>query len=196
MTKDWTSGQLNALVKKVGGEKIARGILDGTVQFTVTEQKHLVHHNTIDLPELSKTFNPQEYYRNRTGLYVWDGFTDNILSVAKKTKKVSARKIVSYNLMKASNDAEICIELPENYVWEDASEFCAHLANMIDGQPNGKEGNFLSNGYTNIFYVCGKDNEVFAVHLSWVADGREWRVLAYRLVADRWGVGRRAFSCN
>lgn len=33
--KDWTQGELNALVKKLGGEKVARGILDGTVRFTV-----------------------------------------------------------------------------------------------------------------------------------------------------------------
>lgn len=38
MTKDWTQGDLNAVVKKIGGEKIARGILDGTVKFTVVDK--------------------------------------------------------------------------------------------------------------------------------------------------------------
>ena len=36
MTKDWTQGELNALVKKLGGEQVARGILSGTVKFTVS----------------------------------------------------------------------------------------------------------------------------------------------------------------
>jgi len=35
MTQDWTTGQLNALVKNLGGDKIARGINDGTVKFVV-----------------------------------------------------------------------------------------------------------------------------------------------------------------
>ena len=196
LTKEWTSGQLNELVKKVGGEKIARGILDGTVRFTVTEQKHPTYNLAIDLPELFKTFNPYEYYRNLGGLYVLDGFTNNILSVAKKIKKVPARKIVSYNLVKASLDAEIRAELPEHHVWEEASEFCAHLAELIDNQPNGKEGDLLSNGSANIFYVRGKGGRVFTVGLYWLADDRRWRVGAGWLGVARWRVGYRAFSCN
>ncbi len=37
LTKDMTQGDLNAVIKKIGGLKVARGILDGTVKFTVTE---------------------------------------------------------------------------------------------------------------------------------------------------------------
>ena len=39
MTKDWTQGESNALVKKLGGDKVARGILNDTVKFTVVEME-------------------------------------------------------------------------------------------------------------------------------------------------------------
>lgn len=35
ITQNWTSGQLNALVKKIGGEEVARGILDGSLVFKI-----------------------------------------------------------------------------------------------------------------------------------------------------------------
>ncbi len=159
-------------------------------------EKHLASHGVIDLLEHSKTFNPHEYYQNRKGLYVWDGFINNILSVAKEMEKVSARECTSHNLVKASNDAEIRDELPESHVWEDASEFCGHLAGMIDCQPKGKEGNLLSNGYANLFYVRGKNVEVFAVYVFWYDDVRDWSLNAYLLDADRWSADLCAFSCN
>lgn len=153
------------------------------------ERKHAI-------PERRSPFDPREFFKTRTGLYVWDGFRDRILAATKEVQAVPAVEIKSFDLSKDANDAEIRGKLPQDHIFEDVSTFCALLAGMIEGQPNGKKGDLLANGYANIFYVCGESGAVFAVDVRWVSDYRKWRVGVSPLFDDRWGAGDRAFSRN
>jgi hypothetical protein len=93
------------------------------------------------------------------------------------------------------NDTEVCKELGDNYVFE-ASEGGVVIAEMINRQPNGEDGDLVNDGKANIFYVHGKDVEVFAVYVYWHAGVRSWFVHASRLDDYRWNAGYRAFSRN
>lgn len=159
--------------------------------------KHLLRRrNDVSLPASSETFDPNVSFQTRPGLYVWDEFRNRIVAATKTIRSVAETKIGSFDLVIASNDAEIRAELPENHVFENPSEFCARLAGMIQHQANGQAGELLSNGYANIFYVLGQNGEVFDVFVVWSADDREWSVSTYELDVLRWNAGRRAFSSN
>lgn len=146
----------------------------------------------IRLPVRIEPFDPREFFRTREGLLVSDSFWDLILLVAKLTSSIPETILTLFDLVRVASDAEICAELPERHIFE-ASTFCSYLAGIIFPQLNGKPGNLLTNGYTNIFYVRGANGEVFVVYVRWYSDYREWRVRACRLV-NRWNDGNRVFS--
>ena len=156
---------------------------------------HLAFHNNVNLPKREQ-FCPKEYFQTRRGLYVCVDFRDRILSVTKKTGKLPSAKITSYNIVKDSNNEKIRAELSKNHIWKDASDFCSHLAGMIDRQPKGENGDLLNNGCVNIFYVRGKNGEVFAVNVYWGVGALEWYVNAYQLDDGLGPAGRQAFSRN
>lgn len=195
MTQNWTSGQLNALVKKLGGEEVARGILDGTVPFTVTARAHefLRTAGELTLPASTVLFDPAAYFQTRKGLWVSDSFRHQILKYAHGVDSTARVTLSVFDLVKSANDAEIRSELPEDHVFEDASEFSATLAKMIDLQPIGKDGILLTSGYWNIFYVQ-RVGGVVAVFVYWHGHARRWYVYARPLDDLRWFEGRRAFS--
>lgn len=212
MTKyaDWNRGQEEALLNKLGGMDVALKLLDCrkvTVEFTEAgaavvkgqlsprpTQDRLHRVDTVTLPEHATAFDPHEFFKTRDGLYVWDGFRDRILPVAKKVEAVPASQIASFDLVKPANDGEIHRELPEGYLFEDASAFCAYLAELIEQQKDGGEGTLLNSGYWNIFYVLGANGPVFAVGVYWRSGRRRWDVGAIPLFGGRWGAGDRAFS--
>ncbi|MBU4480302.1 hypothetical protein KKG48_02580, partial [Patescibacteria group bacterium] len=142
-------------------------------------------------------FEPNNFFVIRNGLWISLNFRNYILSVAEKILPIQLPShIPGFDLPKRINDAEIRAKLGDNHLFEDASEFCSCLAGMISRQANGEEGDLLNNGSSNIFYVCGKEGEVFAVFASWAVDDRRWDVSALRLGGLSWLAGRRAFSRN
>lgn len=192
MTADWTVGQLNALVKKIGDGN-ARGILDGTVEFTVTAlMREFLHPAGVTtLPAATEIFDPVAHFQTREGLHIWGWFKDRILKYVHEVDGSPETTLSAFDLTKPANDVEIRKELPEDHVFGDPSEFCAILAQMIDRQPNGEEGDLLSNGYWNIFYVQAT-GVVFAVGVRWLGGHREWCVRADPLNNVRWS-GRLRF---
>ena len=150
----------------------------------------------ILLPAFTDPFDPNEFFQTREGLWTWDRFRDRILSLAKPTDSLEEATFLAFDLTEDANDAEIRKDLPENHVFGDASVFCARLAQMIERQPEGKEGNLLTNGCANIFYVRVKDGEPSAVDVYWRSGGREWDVYCHSLRGDRWIRGDRVFFSN
>jgi len=148
----------------------------------------------VTLPALTESFDPGKFFQTRSDLYLWGDFKSRILSVAKAVESLPEMNIASCDLIKAATDAEIRGELPKDHVWQDASSFCGYLAGLLEKQKNGKEGTLL-NGYTNLFYVIGKDGEVFAVRVYWYSDSRR-HVYASRLGNDQRDAGSRAFSAT
>jgi hypothetical protein len=149
----------------------------------------------VSIPRQRGIFNPANFYQTRNGLYVWEGFTTRILSIAQPTA-ITPVTLSSFDLIKSAHDTDVRGELPTNHVFGSASLFCGYLASLISRQPNGKTGDLIANGCANLFYVCGINSEVFTVDVSWSSDDREWDVLAHALDAYRWNAGYRAFSSN
>lgn len=139
-------------------------------------------------------FDPYRYFENRTGLYVGSDFKKRILSAAQRTNGFPEMTVGSFDLVKPAYDTEIRSEGHDDHVFENTGEFCAILAGMIDKQPNGGEGNLLSNGDWTIFYVHGADGEIYAVYDSWQkAPAREWLVYADKLDSRQRRAGSRVF---
>ncbi len=155
----------------------------------------LSHNETFTIDGFSNQENPHKFFKDRRGLCIWSGFEEFVLQNAKQVKLVSASTLSSFNLAKASNDAEIRAELPEGHVFEDLDEFCALLALLVTLQWGGKKGWLLNNRYANIFYVRIM-GEVVAVDVLWDSGDARWCVDAFQLGDGRWGVGRRAFSAT
>lgn len=190
------AGYTNADIKRIcEGDVLAKllPVVRGKSEVVIQRIMRLALRDPISLPVRSAG-DPVAFYQTRAGFYVWEGFTNRILSVASKVE-LPATTIQSLDLVKDASDAEIRAELPVNHVW-DASAFCAHLAGMIVRQPHGKAGDFLTNGYASIFYVCGINGEVFSVRVRWLSDDRWWVVSAYPLGGDRGRAGDRVFSAT
>lgn len=210
---EWTRGQDEALLNKLGGMDVVLKILGAKkVTVTVDEEKgeatvavvkpsrspatRLRRASTAALPERTSVFDPDKFFQTQTGRYIWDYFRDRVVAAAKPVESLPAAEIASFDLVKNATDMQIQGELPEGHVFEDTSVFCAYLATMIERQEGGAAGDLLANGYANIFYVCGVAGEVFAVRAYWYAVRREWFVHAYFLGARQWRAGPRVFSRN
>ena len=153
----------------------------------------LAPYRQLTVGPLTDSFNPHVVFQTREGLWVSPQFTDRILSVVRDVaKRESATSLQSFTLVKDALDTQIRAGLPENHLVEPWQ-----IAALITKQPKGEEGDLLTNGYANLFYVKGKAEQVFVVHVHWFAGNREWYVNAWKLVEnDRWYSGHRLFSCN
>lgn len=68
------------------------------------------------------------------------------------------------------------------------------IAELRDKQMNGEDGDLLTNGHWNLFYVIGKDGVLFVVSLYWYSGAREWGADAWHLgVHARWNSDYRVF---
>ncbi len=99
--------------------------------------------------------------------------------------------LTPYTLTKRAYDNEIITDLSGE---EAAESSLADIWALMEAQPTGKEGQLLTNGWANIFYVRDKDNVLRAVRVYWYGDG--WGVSAYALDDGCWNDGGQAFSRN
>lgn len=138
------------------------------------------------VPARTKSFDPKRFYQNRKGLDVWDTFVDRLdLRSRKAVASTPERTYVSLELKQNVYDRDIRAELPEHHL-----SMLEDIAALIKAQWGGKEGILLNNGRANIFYVEGKNGEVFAVNVNWNADDREWNVNDWRLDENgEWNAG-------
>jgi len=192
--EDLTMKQWFAIGTKLGGVDAVKAVLRGTSSVSVEVICRLS--DLLPVTVGGGKRNPHEFFQTRKGLYVWDGFRDNILAAS--TNKVITTKKTTFGyagLVQPANDAEIAAELPKDHIFEDVDMFLGHLATLINAQQDGGEGGLLNNGHWNIFYVR-VGSEVFAVHVRWNSAASEWNCYAYRLDDFRWDAGYRAFSSD
>lgn len=118
--------------------------------------------------------------------YLGDNFKQFFLN--KIEENIVSVPLVSYTLKKASLDAPILAELGDR-----AETTLAYLYELLSKQPNGESGALLTNGYANIFYIRGTDNNFWAVGAFWDGDG--WSVRASSVEDPYcWNDGDRVFS--
>src|SRR3989344_2275239 len=131
---------------------------------------------------------PQDFYQTREGLWVWDGYKNQVSSKAQPTQVGAKCVLKRAELVRNLTDEQIELALGDNHIF-DVDTVCWTIAVMIAEQPNGKEGKLLNNGYANLFYLSG-----CVVRVYWSAGFREWNVNTYVRVGRKWYAGRRAFS--
>ena len=129
------------------------------------------------VPKRTKLFTASEFYQTGPGLYVYDSFADHLDLHAKQAVDSAPERPYVASLLKANAyDRDIRKELPETHL-----STLEDIAGLIEAQPNGKSGFLLNNGYANIFYVEGKNGEVFAVIVGCLSDYRMWNVDGWQL---------------
>ncbi|MBI2439005.1 MAG: hypothetical protein HYV45_00135 [Candidatus Moranbacteria bacterium] len=146
----------------------------------LTETRLLKPVAQATVPARTKPFNVAEFYQTGPGLYVYDTFADRLDLHARQAVDSAPERPYVASLLKANAyDKDIRKELPETHL-----STLEDIAGLIEAQPNGKSGFLLNNGYANIFYVEGKNGEVFAVDVYWGSDDREWDVGGWELDED------------
>ena len=124
--------------------------------------------------------------------HFWDNFTNKVLKNIPNEIAGFEGSLTQTQLTKGMYDREILSELgnPKPFTPE---EFGAVISHLLTKQPNGENGNLLTNGYANIFYVQLEDRLV-AVFVRWLSDYREWGFDAYAVDGTGWFDGRCVFS--
>ncbi|MEK7606543.1 MAG: hypothetical protein AAB458_03080 [Patescibacteria group bacterium] len=195
MTKDWTQGELNALVKKIGGEEVARGVLNDSLLFKIEKSTvpplldvigtHLV------LATTSPIFGIEKFKLKKDGgicSYLGDNFRSWFLGKTEDPK--SETTLRSARLTRNSPDKPILETLGDK-----AETSLAEMFAMMEVQADGKGGNLLVNGYANIFYVKDSTGMLRAVYAHWFGVG--WGVHAGSVGGPSgWRDGGRVFSRN
>lgn len=131
---------------------------------------------------------PSEFFKTRSGLYVFSDFPDRILSKAKAVEAGTEFKLQEYKLTAWATDEQIEAELPKDHLF-DESEVCAIIADLIAKQEGGKEGTLDATGNWNLFYT-----PAFVVSVYWYAGRAEWNVLTWHRGDYEWDADDRVFS--
>ena len=197
---NWTLGQIEAVLNKIGGDKEIERLLQGKlkiVEAVEVTKKLLEFIGNVDVLATKKKFVAKKKFIIDTSdkakikiSYLGDNFQEWFLS--KTEKSIEATKLRYSRLTECSVDEPIITELGGE---EKAETTLTEVFSLMEKQPNGKDGDLLNNGYANIFYVRDADGVFRAVSVRWGVGG--WGVDASTLEGpDGWVVGRQIFSRN
>lgn len=140
--------------------------------------------NKSTLQARTNSFDLAKFYQTRTGLYVFDVFIDCF--DLKFVGSSSRRLYMTAHLKANACDTDIRRELSEMHLSR-----LEDIASFIKRQSGGRLGFLLNNGCVNIFYVKGKNGEIFAVPIRWDAKDGDWCVGAWTIDSGNWNVGDR-----
>lgn len=180
MTKDWTSGQLNALVKKIGGEKVARGILDDIVQFQIVEQKKekqlLELVKTIKVPAVKRFVASEKFVVNKNIddvpiAWLGENFRKHFLN--KKEENVSEAELKAQKLLEDSVDSPILKKLGGK---KKVKIFLANFWEALKQKTENQETGWVFG------YILADENDLdtlWAVIASRSSVGLGWNVYAF-----------------
>ncbi len=116
-----------------------------------------------------------EFFRTRHGLDVRDSFHERF-DLEAPSQSTGGRPYVASLLKSNAYDRDIRRQLPENHL-----STLEDIAGFIEDQPNGKKGVLLTKDYANIFYVLGKNSQVFVVYVCWYSATHRWVVRVFDL---------------
>lgn len=194
---DLNLGQIEAVVNKLGGMDGLRDFLSGALvvvkNTTEKAKEKLLKFITSFKVAGAEKFVAEQHFKKDTSdtaivkiSWFGDDFKTNFLGLT--GENVPEVELKVQKLLRGSRDPGIIVELGENYTVS-----LAHVWNAMALQAKGEEGNLLTNGYANIFYVTDVNGVVWAVCVFWDGDG--WYVVAYS-VEDRreWLAGDQVLS--
>lgn len=166
-----TAGQLNALVKKVGGKDRVLEILRGDVELAIKQPCLLRRVSTIQVSGVKKFVAADRLKAANVGC-MDDNFKKLFLN--KVEENIEDAAIAIHRLEKASLDAPILAELGNR-----AETKLCQLFALLEKQSRGEKGVLLVSGYANIVYIRGNDGNLLAVSASWNSHFGYWGVGAH-----------------
>ncbi|MEQ1561639.1 MAG: hypothetical protein ABL899_02885 [Nitrospira sp.] len=181
---DVTAGQTEAFINRIGGWNNFLRYIGGQGRIVFDTILELVKPD-VKVSAHDKFVVADNFKKGNAGIYfIGDNFQKWFGT--KVEEGVPSGTLSSRRLTEQSVDGPIKAELGEGH-----ETYLAWLFEKIVAQADGREGELLTNGYANIFYVDGR-----VVSALW-DDGVGWRVDAY-LVTDpgAWNADYRVFSRN
>lgn len=193
-----TAGQLNAIVKKLGGHD--RALMFLRDELTVSEPvkpKLLELLGIVSVPASAKKFVAKKKFVINTGddasvkiSYLGDNFKNEFLG--KTEKPFAGSELRQQKLMESSVDGPIIAEIGGE---AKAETTLTEIFALMEKQGKGQAGALLNNGWWNIFYVRNAKGVLRAVYVGWGGGG--WGVYAGSVEGPiRWYAGRQVFSRN
>jgi len=197
MKNNQTVDKIQAIWNMVGGEEMVDALIQGRAKLEVKLVQILNWIGTTTISATTEKFVAKDKFRKdskEVKFYgIWNNFTEWFLSGNGKIEEPIDEKELRYGkLIKSSVDGPIVEELGGE---AKAETTLTELHDLLKKQANGEEGDLLTNGYANIFYVKDTSGVLRAVYVYWY--GGCWDVRA-RSVEDPhgWLVGSRVFSRN
>ncbi|MFH1769701.1 MAG: hypothetical protein ABH833_03500 [Parcubacteria group bacterium] len=139
--------------------------------------------NAVERFVASEAFNPDDIR-----FYLWPNFRNYFLE--KVEENVPTGEFAIQRLERSVKDDAILRELGDK-----AEVVLAHFYELIKRQPQGQEGDLLTDGRANIFYVRDAENMVWAVSAGWHSVSRKWYLNANPIDYPRsWCVGHHVIS--
>ncbi len=198
-SQNLTAGQLNAIVKKMGGEEAALKFLRDELVFSEAVAKKLLERlsTTIAIPAIT-LFTASEHLIVDTSKKAkvkisYLGYNMRQYFLPKvESDEVAAEEFAINKLLENSFDPAIITALGgEAKVEITLGQFFAVFAK----QPNGEKGALLTNGYANVGYIRDINGVLWAVRGYCRGHDLGWRFEADPLDdPGRWGVGRQFLS--
>lgn len=182
--KNLTAGQLNAIVKKLGGEEGALKLLRDELVISEVVTKKLLERlsTTVVVPAMTQFIATDNFIVDTSSnakvkiSYLGDKFKINFLRMVENNKVIAEDLAISKLLEKSLDPAILTALGGEAKVRITLGQFFAAFAK----QPNGEKGALLTNGYPNVGYVSDITGVLWAVYGRWDDIG-----LVLRGVSDR-----------
>ena len=204
MKNNQTVDKIQAIWNMVGGEEMVDALIQGRAKLEVKLVQILNWIGTTTISATTEKFVAKDKFRKdskEVKFYgIWNNFTEWFLSGNGKIEEPIDEKELRYGkLIKSSVDGPIVEELGGEAKAEttltELHDLLKKQANGLKKQANGEEGDLLTNGYANIFYVKDTSGVLRAVNVAWFDAG--WIVSARSVEYPHdWFVGFRVFSRN
>jgi hypothetical protein len=135
---------------------------------------------------------PDKARKNAKLVIGWIGSNAQQLVKGLVELEVAEATLRIHTLTKASVDGPIIAELGGEAV---VTTTWGQMYEMMRRQGRGQQGNLLTNGYANIFYIRCSDGAVWATVCNWDSSYGDWNVEANPITnPDRWIDGDQIFS--
>ena len=197
MKNNQTIDKIQAIWNMVGGEEMVDALIQGRAKLEVKLIQILNWLGTTTTSATTEKFVAKEKFvkdSKEVKFYgIWDNFTNWFLADDGKIEEPINEQTLRYgNLTKSSVDGPIIEELGGE---AKAETTLSELYDLLKKQAKGEEGDLLTNGYANIFYIKDTSGVLRAVSVRWGGGG--WSVYAYSIEpSDDWVAGSRVFSRN
>ncbi len=197
--KSFTLGQINALVKMLGGESNVQNILSGELIANLEAARFLTGLTTIDVRAMRCS--PREFYR--PGKYIFrlgagEFKEGGLVDLPMGSVSVDHGEISYADVTRTTREIDICNMLPKDYMFRRLGKFLCRLASLIDSQMEGGEGPLLTNGLGNVFYFCNNEGEIYHASVGWNDEQSPagWVGRVYQPSNFKIGQGTRVFCAN